>query len=676
MKLLTYEKAEAELVGHIIILGITVLGVGMIALYGVPSILSLQDMANAKNAEQTFTVLDFRATRAVSGDSPLQIADVNLGGGTLTVEPNSTNSTSYIVVAPAYAIKIDNRGTSADYNCGSWPLPSCTNTNINITNFAVGSGTNRLLVVGLHYFNNPGNTTVTYNGVALNRSMRANNGNYYAELWYMINPPSGSYTIAQTQINPTPVAIGAWSYTGVAGIGNITSLTSNSVNSNVNITTTVANSILVDVDTDAAPSNPYLTINPGQTARYDDTSLHDIDGGGSEMSTSNIGIYNMNWTVTGGAPWVNIAAEIKPAAGVNYNVTIPMGKIIYQLGDRTIAYEGNGVWSKYPSGSVMLSPPDFHYDGITLTLPVINISGSASVGGRGTAAVSFKKKSTPLVQYPKPNWTNPINYNAGDKVYMNITSDFYDAWADYARSLSYTKVSENKTTHTTSIEFTVAPVTLERNSSITNPIVFRWLNPGDSTPLDNFSFRIYGTPSLTNLNWQMSTQSGTKTLVIQLDQYSSGWIEIRVGYQDISIGKPNAELWINSSAFPINTTAIPNYADIDLLNSIYLTYTDHDTLYNDYGVPSSGNACGLSIGSSLDTPAYSWLPGKVINAWSQQSLYNVTQHYFQLMMQDVPLNHCLESGNIDYVNSTMHVNYTGNLSYLYVTDNRGDVGIS
>ncbi|MCZ7393394.1 MAG: hypothetical protein O8C56_08720, partial [Candidatus Methanoperedens sp.] len=55
MKLLKSEKAEAEIVGHVIILGITVLGVGMIASYGVPSILSLEDMANLKNAEQTFT---------------------------------------------------------------------------------------------------------------------------------------------------------------------------------------------------------------------------------------------------------------------------------------------------------------------------------------------------------------------------------------------------------------------------------------------------------------------------------------------------------------------------------------------------------------------------------------------------------------------------------------------
>ncbi|MDP2844914.1 MAG: hypothetical protein Q8N79_02420 [Candidatus Methanoperedens sp.] len=97
MKLLKSEKAEAEVIGHVIILGITILGVSMIALYGIPAIYSLQDMANVKSVEQAFTVLDSRASRAILGESPLQITNINLGGGTLTVEPNGA-SPSYMVI--------------------------------------------------------------------------------------------------------------------------------------------------------------------------------------------------------------------------------------------------------------------------------------------------------------------------------------------------------------------------------------------------------------------------------------------------------------------------------------------------------------------------------------------------------------------------------------------------
>ncbi len=248
MKFLSSEEAVSDVVGQVIILMITVIGVGMITLYGVPEIYELQDMANLKNIEQTFTILDSRASMAILGGSPLQITNVNLGGGTITVEPD---------------------GSSAS----------------------------------------------------------------------------------------------------------------------------------------------YITVNSS-----------------------------------------------------TFNFTIPMGKIKYQLGDRIIAYEGGGLWSTYPSGSVMLSPPKFHYNGITLTLPVISINGSASVGGKGTAVVSIKKNAT-VVRYPNTscdscvNRTNPVNSSNAGKVYVNITSDFYDAWFNYARTLQYAKQPpiRNSTTKTTSVELTVPP---------------------------------------------------------------------------------------------------------------------------------------------------------------------------------------------------------------------------
>lgn len=166
MKILASRNAESEVVGHVIIMGITILGVSIITLYGVPAIYSLEDMANSKNAEQAFTVLDSKASRVTLGESPLQITNINLGGGTMTVEPNGTN--------PSYMVVKDQNNT--------------------------------------------------------------------------------------------------------------------------------------------------------------------------------------------------------------FNVTIPMGKIKYQLGDRIVAYEGGGVWAQYPGGgTVMLSPPEIHYNGVTLTLPVFTINLTSPV---------------------------------------------------------------------------------------------------------------------------------------------------------------------------------------------------------------------------------------------------------------------------------------------------------
>ncbi len=201
------------------------------------------------------------------------------------------------------AVNIDNTGTSI-YQ--SW------NTALNLSGFSVGSGANRLLLVGLSYTLDPGTTTAKYNNTNLTRAMRANNGNYYVELWYLVNPPSGSYTIETTRSGVTTAVLGAWSYTGVdqvTPIGNITNRTGTSTISNVNITTTVANSVLVDVEANQAASS--LTVGAGQTQRYKSSNL---DAGGSEMNASAIGTYNMNWTLGSVSTWAIIAAEIKPAA--------------------------------------------------------------------------------------------------------------------------------------------------------------------------------------------------------------------------------------------------------------------------------------------------------------------------------------------------------------------------
>ena len=227
--------------------------------------------------------------------------------GNLLVPGNSTNISFYGIVAGIQdaTITIDNTGDKSI--CGG----GCNQETIGSFNINSG-GTNRLLIVGLNYNNNPGTTTVTYNGVSLTRARRANNGNYYAELWYLINPSSGSHTIDHDQTSSTNIVMGAWSYTGVdqvTGIGNITSATGTSTKSNVDITTTVANSVLVDIDTDADSS---INDGPGQTQRYQDTSMSNFDGGGSDMRTTTVRTYNMNWTLGSSAQWVNIAAEIKP----------------------------------------------------------------------------------------------------------------------------------------------------------------------------------------------------------------------------------------------------------------------------------------------------------------------------------------------------------------------------
>ncbi len=429
MKLFNSERAEAEVIGHIIILSITILGIGMITLFGVPAIYTLEDMANSKNVEQAFTVLDSRASRVTLGDSPLQITNIELGGGTLTVEPNSSKNSGYIFV------------NSSDFN-----------------------------------------------------------------------------------------------------------------------------------------------------------------------------------------------------------FTIPMGRIKYTLGDRMVSYEGGGVWAQYPGGgTIMLSPPEFHYNGWTLTLPVINVSGNASVAGKGTTVVSIKKMET-IIKYPNASAgrMNPVNGTNNGIVNVNITSDYYKSWADYARTLSYTNVSVNDKNKTAIIVLEV----LSPMGTFPLPagqITIRNINTSNPTPINNFSVNLFDSQmnKLNNMDWEIFATNGTTELELEVEKHGSDFL-IKIEFDS-----PSGEEEWEGCLLCGGVNDWPNSIDVDFLNQSMNLTTD-DTL-NTW--PGSGNS---------------------------RSVYDIFQHYLTLMGSDVIFN-TDENDKVDYSKSQLTLNYDpgpGALTYLHVTENRADVGIS
>ncbi len=466
MKILKSEKAVSEVVGYVIILSLTITGVAMIILVGVPSIYKLQDMANIKNVEQAFTVIDSRASNTLIGDSPIREINFNLGGGTVEVEPHNNS-------------------------------------------------------IGME---------------------------------------------------------------------------------------------------------------------------------------SSINIRSKNNT---------------------FDISMPMGKVKYHLGERIVAYEGGGIWSKYPSGgSIMLSPPEFHYNGRTLTFPGITVNGNTSVQGGGKASILFKKNET-LVLFPNtsmdPNRSNPLIYNISGKVYVNITSDYYDAWAEYAKNLFYTKVVTNSSKHTASVELMVVPADFGGWTDYTNTINLRGL-PDNSTPLSNLSFKIVDNPPPANpfnsFNWQLTAHSGTKTLIFELKKGE----DLTIGYRDTVNNPNNAEIWDLPNAFNV----AGNSVEIDLLNeSKMLTYTGT--------MVGTTDPCDNKMNpADLHNTDFSW-DDRTINTtagFNKQSLYNITQHYIYLMSKpngDVTFRGCSPSfpanGHGPGAGSQMLIGYetAGGITFLHITKNTADV---
>ena len=106
----------------------------------------------------------------------------------------------------------------------------------------------------------------------------------------------------------------------------------------------------------------------------------------------------------------------------------PLGAIEYEKEGRRIAYEGGGVWKRYPAGAALkLSGPrifvqDTSDGNRTVFVSIINISsenGISSVGGEGTASVVVRSKPS----------TYPLNITYFyDNVIITVKSDYADAW--------------------------------------------------------------------------------------------------------------------------------------------------------------------------------------------------------------------------------------------------------
>jgi hypothetical protein len=105
--------------------------------------------------------------------------------------------------------------------------------------------------------------------------------------------------------------------------------------------------------------------------------------------------------------------------------------------DGEIGYEDGGVWKLYPNGggSVMISPPDFNYNGVTLTLPVTVIKSDSNPGydsagySNGIALIYAQSDGASTIIYPGPDKKNPIE--TGHCIEVRIKTDYAIAWKSY-----------------------------------------------------------------------------------------------------------------------------------------------------------------------------------------------------------------------------------------------------
>ena len=141
-----------------------------------------------------------------------------------------------------------------------------------------------------------------------------------------------------------------------------------------------------------------------------------------------------------------------------------LGRISYETSDgSTIAYQGGGVWrSDGDGGSVMVSPPEFHYREATLTLPLVLINSDGTLDNR---AVISDRNSTQ--RFPNEsidgNFTNPLD-NA--RVEVTVTSEYYRAWGEYFETRTDGEVAYDDASNQVTLDL-VTPLENTRVTSAT-----------------------------------------------------------------------------------------------------------------------------------------------------------------------------------------------------------------
>ena len=136
---------------------------------------------------------------------------------------------------------------------------------------------------------------------------------YRTELWYKINPTSGTNSVQVTAANTTRSrAAGqmAVSYLETTGIGNTLGSTGNSSTPNATLTLTTAGSWFVN----AIKSNVLLALSTvsGETRRAVSTAGTDFQGVGDAAPGSS-GSNTYNWIGGGVQPWAMASLELLPS---------------------------------------------------------------------------------------------------------------------------------------------------------------------------------------------------------------------------------------------------------------------------------------------------------------------------------------------------------------------------
>ena len=189
----------------------------------------------------------------------------------------------------------------------------------------VGSGSNRILIVGVSYNSSSVTTSTVTLGVTPLTKIGAQSGtSNRAELWYMLAPPTGSGALAVSVTPAREIAASSVSYTGVSQTTPLNTFASASGQGTTPAVNAPSAPGELVVDTVSANGDAsWLNPNAGQQSQWilqtGTLSFNVRSGGSTEPGASPT--VNMSWTLGFPTYWSIVAVSLKPG-GAPPNVTL------------------------------------------------------------------------------------------------------------------------------------------------------------------------------------------------------------------------------------------------------------------------------------------------------------------------------------------------------------------
>ncbi|WP_435185015.1 DUF7289 family protein [Halobellus sp. EA9] len=410
-----------------------------------------------------------------------------------------------------------------------------------------------------------------------------------------------------------------------------------------------------------------------------------------------------------------------------YNASL--GAVAYEDGETTIAYQGGGVWRARDGGTSMVSPPEFHYRGTTLTLPVIRIRSNDAASGTTTATIRRTHETVRIfpnetgtdtdgvgapydVDDPDGSTRQYVNPVRNGTVSVTVHSQFYEGWADYFRTRTSGNVSvdDDARTATVVLETTRGVGTFDFPQK-EDSIAVRGIAAGHAVTDFQVSVR-KDDGTFNNLYVSFYIEEGSKAWETRVGvpngignsycpgQASTESVSMDVYYHDAATPE-GVHLWSNDS-IPSDSGPVQLACDgEDMIIQVDFTSPDQPLTYTDGDFDGDdgddGDETALDWADRNDSSAQAPSPttfahpgddgeNTTYSFGDRQNLRILTRHYFATFDSDFELAVSHGPGDrgtsqIDVSGSggTLRYNTTGEgsyITYLHVTENNVSVALN